>query len=447
MMLAAVLAFAVGAVLAWLVAGAAAKSRTAAAEARVEELRGQVDAARQGFDGLRAKLEESERAKVEAETRVAELGKRFVEQQALLDKAKQDMSDAFSALASKALADNNKGFLTLAEQQFKALKDGAETDLATRQQAIDSLVKPLEKALTDYQKEARELEEKRLREIGSVGNQLTTLQHVTAKLAGTLASGQIRGRWGEQAVRRCLELAGLTEGLDFWAQSTQSTDDGHLRPDFGVKLPGDREVIIDVKVPSSGYDAWTEAQTDSERMQALTRHVASLKKHINDLSDKEYWKRVPSAEFVVMVIPNDTFLAAGVEADASLVEFAMGKRVIIVTPFTLYGLLRAVERGWQQQKLTENARRVWEEGQKLCDRIATFADHVKKMGAGLRTALKSYGNAEGSFNRMLMPQVVRFQQLGIGTGKDIKELPVLDVSEERSEDSSQTETEPIEGHL
>lgn len=458
-MMTAILAFAAGAGLAWLVAQARARASVtaletarAAAEARVEELRQQIERDAQGFDGLRRHLQESENARVAAETRSAEIEKRIAEQQALLDDAKQKLTDTFKALASEALETNNQGFLTLAGEKFTALKEAAETTLASRQEAIDALVKPLEKALSDYHQEARQLEQLRQKELGSVGRQLTdvaaaqmALQQETARLVGALSSAQIRGRWGEVSLRRCAELAGMSNFCDFEEQATRVTDDGRLRPDMIVRMPAGRQVIVDSKVPMAGYDAWRQAESESARDTALERHVTCILQHVSQLASREYWEPFQSAEFVVLFIPNDTFLAAATQKDPGLVEAAMQKRIVFATPSTLYGLLRAVEYGWRQQQLADNARRISQVGQALCDRIAKFTEHLEAMGVALAKAMKSYSLATGSFNQYLLPKARQFKQLGAGGKREVKELPVLDATEgPRTPSMTEADGEPIE---
>lgn len=427
--------FLVGTGLAWAVSSALARSRAAAAEARVEELRQQIARDAQGFEGIRRHLQESEAARVAAETRVAEVQTRLGEQKALLEAAKITLTDAFRSLASEALASNNQGFLTLAEEKFKALKESAETELVARQEAIDALVKPLGDALTEYQKEARQLEQLRQKELGSVGRQLSdvavaqvALQQETARLVGALSAAQVRGRWGEITLKRCAELAGMSEFCDFQEQVTLTTEDGWQRPDMIVRMPAGRQVIVDSKVPMAAYDDWCRTSSDTEREAALERHVDSILGHVSQLASREYWAPFESAEFVVLFIPNDTFLAAATQRNPGLVEAAMQRRIVFATPSTLYGLLRAVEYGWRQQHLADNARRISEVGQDLCDRIAIFVEHLDTIGVSLARAMKGYNKATGSFNQYLLPKARQFKQLGAGGKKDLKELPILDVA-------------------
>ncbi|MBI4313850.1 MAG: DNA recombination protein RmuC [Candidatus Omnitrophica bacterium] len=428
--------FLFGAFMAWTIG----KSQSASAHARVDELRRQLEENIEGFKGLRHKLEMAEEARVTAETRAVEIEKKVTEQQALLDGATTALSDTFSALAAQALKANNTGFLILAEEKFKSLKESADTSLASREEAIGALVKPLEKALSDYQTEAREIEKNRQKELGSVGEQLSSvaagqsrLQEETARLVGALSSAQVRGRWGEIALRRCAELAGMSGYCDFTEQAGVLTDDGRVRPDMVVHMPAGREVIVDSKVPFSGYDDWCQATaTDSEKAAAIERHAACISQHVQSLSAKEYWAAFPAAEFVVMFIPNDSFLAAAVQKDGGLVDEALQRRVVFATPATLYALLRVIERGWQQQKLADNAHTISKLGQELCDRVANFTKNLEAIGKGLANAMKSYGDAAGSFNRLLLPKAKQFKQLGAGGTKEIKELPVLDALTEPS---------------
>lgn len=414
--------FLAGAGLAWAVSSALAKSKTSAAEARVEELRAQVNAARQGFDGLRAKLEESERAKVEAETRVVEIGKRFVEQQALLDKAKQDMSDAFSALASKALADNNVGFLALAEQKFSLLQSGAASDLEARKQAVETLVGPLNEAVSAYQEKVIAVGER----LASLRETEVALQTETAKLVNALRSSNVRGRWGEIALRKTAELAGMQNHCDFIEQETVTTDDqGRLRPDMIVKLPAGRVVIVDSKVPLEGYLESLEAKTEDERRVALAKYAVQVNRHVAGLADKAYWNEFPSAEFVVLFIPSDSFLAAAAEQDPGLIEAALVKKIVIATPSTFIALLRAIAYGWRQESLAENAQKISALGQELSDRIATWVEHVSRVGGSLEKAVESFNAAAGSLETRVLPSARRLKELGVGGKKDIEALPTI----------------------
>ena len=424
----------IGAVVAWAISTRSASSKIAAADARVEELRKQVEAAGTGFDGIRHRLEEAEAAKVAAETKVLEAEKYIAEEKALLEDAKTKLSDTFNSLASAALANNNKGFLTLAEEKFKSLKASAESDLDARKTAIETLVAPLSQAVTAYQDEAKKLEEKRIQELGAVGQQLAslgiaqvTLQNETAKLVNALRSPQIRGRWGEITLHKTAELAGMSSYCDFTEQESVSTEDGRLRPDMIVKLPAGREVVVDSKVSLIGFMEALEAKTDAEREAALLRHTAQINQHISKLSAKEYWDQFPLApEFVVLFIPNDSFLAAAAEKDPNLVENALTKKVVIATPTTFIALLKAIAFGWKQEILTENAQKISILGQEISDRIATIVEHFNNVGKSLHKAVESYNDATASFETRLLSSARKFKELGSGGKKEIEDLQTVD---------------------
>lgn len=435
----------IGAGLGWVMSNARTKAimgsalrehgeRTAAAEARVEEIRQQLKFAKDDFETLREKLGQAETTRAAAETRAIETEKNLAEQKAILEDAKAKLSDTFKSLAAEALAGSNRGFLTLAEEKFKTLKVGAAADLETRKKAIEVLVQPLTDALSAYQKEARELEDKRLRDLSSVGAQLqalavaqTTLQSETAKLVNALRSPQVRGRWGEIALRKTAELAGMSPHCDFVEQVSVTTEDGRLRPDMVVKLPAGREVVVDSKVPLGGFLEALEAKTDEEREAALTKHASQVNQHVTKLASKEYWDQFTAApEFVVLFIPNDSFLAAAAEKDPALVESALTKKIVIATPTTFIALLRAIAYGWRQELVAESAQRISAIGQELSDRMGTLADHLIKVGGAIGKAVESYNATVASFESRILPSARKFRVLGAGGKKAIEELQPID---------------------
>lgn len=435
----------IGAALGWVIGVARTKTgvgailrereaRTAAAEARVEEVRQQLTSAKDDFESLREELRQAETAGAAAEARVIETEKNLAEQKAILEDAKTRLSDTFKSLAAEALAGNNAGFLVLAEEKFKALKDEAAVDLESRKKAIETMIQPLGETLVAYQQETKALEDKRLREYSTVGEQLravavgqATLQSETAKLVNALRSPQVRGRWGEIALRKTAELAGMSPHCDFVEQESVTTGEGRFRPDMVVKLPAGREVVVDSKVPLGGFLEALEAKTDEERETALLKHAAQVNQHVVKLASKEYWDQFGSApEFVVLFIPNDSFLAAAAEKDPVLVESALSKKVVIATPATFIALLRAIAYGWRQELLTENAQRISALGQELADRMGTLAEHLIRVGGALGKAVDSYNAAVASYESRVFPTARKFQALGAGGKKEIQEMQPID---------------------
>lgn len=407
-----------------------ADTQLASTTAQAGELRTQLATLHRERDQLHQELRLMEAAKVSAETKLEDTQQHLAEQRALLEDAKVTLSNTFRSLASEALAGNNRGFLTLAEEKFKALKEEAAVAFDQRHTSIESLLHPLTESLRMYQKESKELEDKRLRELSAVGEQLrqlasaqSILQTETSKLVNALRSPQVRGRWGEIALRRTAELAGMSANCDFFEQESISTDTGRLRPDMIVKLPAGRDVVVDSKVPLSAFLESLEAHTDEDREAALSRHVGQVKRHISQLASKEYWDQFPAApEFVVLFIPNDSFLAAAAERDPSLVESALTKKVVIATPTTFIALLRAIAYGWRQEQVAESAQRISALGQELADRMSTMAEHFSKVGQALGRAVESYNATVTSLENRIFPTARKFKSLGINTKKDIIDL-------------------------
>jgi DNA recombination protein RmuC len=420
--------------LAWLIGSArtraiaaGAQAKAAAAEAREAELRQQLQAVREENRSLAEQAAAAEQARAAAEARAVQIEKNIAEQRDLLEQAKAKLSETFRSLAAEALSGSNKNFLVLAEEKFRALKDEAAGRLA-------GLIQPLTDTLAAYQKETKELQEKRGQELGSVGQQLravaeteAALRAETAKLVQALQSHRVRGRWGEITLRRTAELAGMSPYCDFAEQERAETGDGHLRPDMIVRLPAGRSIVVDSKAPLDAFLEAMEALTDQDRETALQRYASQVRSHVMQLASKQYWAQFPSApEFVVLFIPNDSFLGAAAERDRSLIETALNRRVVFATPTTLFALLFAIERGWRQDQISQNAERVSQIGQELYDRMATLADHLIRVGGSLGKAVESYNAAVNTIEGRILPSARRFKELGAAGKKEIDVVPTLD---------------------
>ena len=434
----------VGALAAWLVLRgsrvSAAEARSlhaeaAAATARADASAEALAASQAQLDDLRRELSLAQRGRAVAETRAEELEVRSREQLRDLTAAHKQLQDAFKALAAEALDTSAARFLTLAEERFRTIQEQASGELRARTDAISAVVAPLSEKLTEYQRQTQSFAESSQRGLGEVGQQLRdvvvatgTLQQETARLVTALRTPHVRGRWGEVALRRVAELAGMSPHCDFLEQSTHEGDQGRLRPDVVVRLPGGRTVIIDAKVALTAYLDALEARTEDERRAHVQRHAAQLRTHVNKLAERGYAAQLrESAEFVVLFIPGDTFLAAAAEADPLLIEQALEKQVVIATPSTLIALLRAVAYGWRQEKLAENAQRISDLGRDLHDRLATLVSRLASTGHQLGRAVRAYNETVASLETRVLPAVRRFDELGVPSRKTRTDPSPVDV--------------------
>jgi DNA recombination protein RmuC len=354
------------------------------------------------------------------------------DRQATHEEARELAAGVFAELSSKALEQNNAQFLALADARLMEARQAAQGDLDQRRQAIEQLLTPLADQLGRYEQGLRLLELERQRAYTGLSAQVVQLaesqerlQSETRNLVTALRSPATRGRWGEMQLRRVVEMAGMLEHCDFDEQVHTVGEEGRLRPDMVVHLPGAKRVVVDAKVPMQAFLDATDATDDAIRKTHLVNHARQLRVHIDALSKKSYWQQFDdSPEFVVAFIPGDPLLAAALEHDSSLLEHAVTHHVLLATPTTLIGLLRAVAYGWQQDALAENAREVQQIGRELYKRLATFGEHMARTGRSLNGAVDAYNKAVGSLERNVMPQARRFQELGVG-GSD-KEVPILD---------------------
>ena len=387
----------------------------AVALARAE---GEAELARRESE-LRAKL-------VEAETLLSEERRQGAEKVALLEAAGKKLEDAFAGLAARALAANNDSFLALARQAFETLQATATGDLDQRRQAIEALLVPMRDQLGRYEQGIAELERSRQQAYGTLTEQVRSLltsqeklQLETGRLVTALRRPEVRGNWGEVQLRRAVEFAGMLEYVDFQQQRSVDTEEGRLRPDMVVRLPGDKLVVVDAKVPLDAYLAAVEAAGDDERKAALVRHARQVRTHLGRLSEKRYWDQFEQApDFVVLFLPGESIFSAALEQDPALIEDAFRQSVLIATPATLVALLKTVFYGWRQEALAANAREISETARELYDRLRVFADHFAGVGKGLAGAVGAYNRAVASFETRLLPQGRRFETLGPAAGQE-----------------------------
>ena len=417
-----------------------AAERAQRAEALAEELRRQEEADHLELDRLRRELTDISRARAVAETQAAEAAKHVEEQKALLAQARHELAESFQALSGEALKQNNEAFLNLAKTSFQTLHAEAKGDLAQRQQAIDELVKPLSETLHRYDEQLHQLEQSRQAAYGGLDQHLKSLadtqqrlQQETGNLVNALRAPAVRGRWGEITLKRVAELAGMVAHCDFLEQESVMGDDGRLRPDMIVQLPGGRQIVVDAKTVLAGYLEAYEATDDEHRVEGLRRHAAQVRLRINDLSVKAYWSQFHQApEFVVLFLPGEQFLGAALEQDPRLIEDGFAQGVVLATPTTLMALLRAVAYGWRQERLTAHAEEAGRLGKDLYERMAILAEHLNDVGLSLGKSVSAYNKAVGSLETRILPAARRFKELGVSSEKEIPSLDPVEVVSRRA---------------
>lgn len=393
-------------------------------------------------------------AALEAERTTAE------ERAGLLADARKALSDQFAALSAEALRNNNQAFLDVAKHSLATVQETAKGELEQRTIAVAALVKPVGEALEKVEKQLQAMELVRegayqgLREQTGLMKQLYhEIKAETGNLTRALRAPTVRGRWGEIQLRRVVELAGMIGHCDFVEQSTvgggllEGDQAQRLRPDMVIRLPGDKQIVVDAKAPLEAYLDAIETDDETVKRARLADHARAIRAHIRQLSQKAYWNQFESSpEFVVLFLPGEHFFAAALEYDPSLIEVGVEAQVILATPTTLISLLRAVFYGWRQENVTENARRIAAEGRELYKRLGTLSDHLEAVGKSLNGAVGHYNKAIASFDTRVTVSARRLAELDpTPDGSSLKSLQQIELRAREAKTEGAGPREPEAG--
>ena len=408
------------------------EAQRAAAEQRRED----VVALLQGESAVRAAREDELRVVQSELTRLRTEEATFATRMEELGRTQAQLKDSFGALSADALARNNEQFLQLARTELERVRQSAQAELVEKETAIQGLVAPIREGLERYDRRLHDIELARLESFAALSERMEfmatasdLLRGETANLARALRSSNVRGAWGELQLKRVVELAGMVEHCDFTTQHTVDGEDGALRPDMVIHLPGDKILVVDAKTPATAVLEAVNCPDDARRAQLSLDHVLAVKKHIDALSRKAYWQQFPTApEFVVLFLPSEAFFSVALEFDPALFEHAFAQKVIIATPTTLVALLKAVAFGWRQDAIARNAQEISDLGRELYDRIRSLAEHFDDVGSHLGKSVSAYNRAVSALERRVLPQARRFQALGAGGTKALPELETIELA-------------------
>jgi len=413
----------VGAALGWL-----AGSRPAAdLRRRVEAEAGEV---RAGEARFRQAITELGEARIEIAT-LRTAATHFDEQKAALIAAQDSLKKEFEVTGNRVLAQAQERFLNQAQQRFAHSEDKNEA-------RIKALLEPVGQRLASYEAQVGKLEKERVDAFGQLGGLIQSLREgqeavraEAARLGSSLRNApKARGRWGEQQLRNVLEQCGLAEHTDFITEHSIDTDEGRLRPDAMVRIPGQKQLVIDAKVSLNAYQDAFDASDDEARQRSLAAHAAAMRQHVQQLGAKGYQSQFSDTpDYVVMFVPGEHFVAAALEQDADLWDFAFKNKVLLATPTNLVAIARTVAMVWKQDQLAKEAVEIGRAGAELYDRLAKITEDLTRLGTNLGRAVGSYNDFTRSFDTRVLISARRLRDKGIEIGKrEIEDVPLLDIS-------------------
>ncbi len=358
------------------------------------------------------------------------------EQLAILERAQGELKASFDALAAQALRTTTDEFLKLADQRFGHAQKDAISDIDRRRQSIDDLLTPIRDTLAKVDLKLGESDRDRLQTrtelttlLKGVNQQQDRLREETANLVRALRTPNVRGRWGEVQLRRVIELAGMIDHCDFDEQPSLLGEFGRQRPDVIVKLPGNRTIVVDAKVPLEAYLAANETQDEPLRARRLGDHARQVRDHMTKLGAKSYWEQVqPSPEFVVMFLPGESFFQSALQQDAALMEYGVRTQVFPASPITLIALLQVVAQGWRHERLAHNAEEIQSLGKDLYTRVSKMTDYLDTLRMRLDSTVKAFNEVVGSYENRVLVTARKFKELGAASGTDIEPPQSIDTA-------------------
>ena len=341
--------------------------------------------------------------------------------QTLLDKAEQNLRDAFQSLAAEALNTNRGAFLDLARTAFEGLTKQSSAQMEARQQAINALVQPLSDTMKQVHDRLGAVEKDRTASFAQLTEQISALGITTHTLSRALRTPSVRGRWGEMQLRRVVELAGMLHRCDFEEQPGLWSDAGRQRPDLIVRLPLGKSIVVDAKVPLDAFLDAQEATEEDVRIERLQAHARRVREHMERLGSKAYWEAIDgeSPEMVVMFLPGETLFSAALQYDLSLIEYGLKNRVLLSSPITLIALLTTVAHTWRQEVLAENYKEVARLGKEFYDRLARFTEHFDEVRGKLDGAVQAYNKAVGSLEARVLVSARRLRDLDVTSSPEL----------------------------